>query len=558
MALTESTDKRRIAHCLIIACIAFFYYSIYYDLRIGMHDEGYTLYTVQRIISGEIPYKDFELGYGVLWFYPIVLLFKLFGETFNVMRIFSFGILGVTGVLSFYIVDTMTRNRIVAYAAALLVLMFHARIYKALIPFSVVLSILIFTECNFSQKHKLVPFGISGFVTGVISLIRPEHGWTSAFLLFVFALCAAVSERRRFSPYAFFRNLSFACLGIGLAYLPLILFGIRHGFLEDFLRQQAQFGIYCASLVLSSFFGDSGNLLGAALTNRARLPLAEMTHSLKDFVLGVATYCSPALLAAAAVGAFLAPREPRPGKTLPDHIRHIGVILVSLSPAFFSFFYFQPALWHYVQVVPSLILLYAVLTGKRLQYGRDGDRPLARRCLSAICLSGAAIIAFTVMPPVNQNNLAFGPLTLSYSNDRLEIPGLVSSRMPAAEVDRIAGLLSSLDRYTTPDDIVAVYPYTPGLYALSGRKPFNRRLYIDDQTLALDPDWCDKEVKRFKDNPPKAVFICNHPINRTEHSRFANWAKPVYEHVLDNYRLVHTQADNECGLYILKGYLRQR
>ena len=98
----------------------------------------------------------------------------------------------------------------------------------------------------------------------------------------------------------------------------------------------------------------------------------------------------------------------------------------------------------------------------------------------------------------------------------------------------------------------------PGLYALSGRKPFNRKLYNDDQTLAFDPDWREKEIKRFEDNPPKAVFICNHPINKTEHSRFANWAKPVYEHVLETYRLVHSQADNECGLYALKGYLRKK
>ncbi|MDR0466202.1 MAG: hypothetical protein LBH94_02460, partial [Deltaproteobacteria bacterium] len=201
---------------------------------------------------------------------------------------------------------------------------------------------------------------------------------------------------------------------------------------------------------------------------------------------------------------------------------------------------------------------YAVLVGKRLQYGRDGSRPRARRCLSIICLGGVALLIFTVMPPVNQYNIAFGPLMpLLYKHDRLEIPSLASSRMPPAEVKQIADLLSSLDRHTAKDDVVAVYPYTPGLYALSGRRPFNRNLYIDDQTLASDPDWCNKEIKRFEDTPPKAVFMCNNPINRTEHSRFANWAKPLYGHILDNYRLVHTQEDNECGLYVLRGYFRK-
>ena len=517
-----------------------------------MYDESYTFYTVHRILAGEIPYSDFDMGYGVLWYYPTVLLFKIFGETFNVMRIFAFSILGATGVLSFYIVDKITKNRVVAYVAALSILIFHAGTHKAMLPFCAALSTLVFIECNFSKNNKFIPFMISGFGTGVISLIRPEHGWASAFLLFMFALSSAVSEKRTFSPYLFCRNVFYACLGIALAYLPLIVFGARYGFLDAFLRKQTQFVTYCVSLVLSSFLGDSGNFIGAPLTNRPRLPLAQMTHNLKDFVLGVATYCSPVLLAAAAIGAFLAPREQAPGKTLPAHIRHTGVILISLSPTFFSFFSFQPALWHYYQVVPSMILLLAVLTGKRLQYGQDDSRPLARRSLSVICLFGIILIAFTVMPPVNQSNLAFGPLTLSYSNDRLEIPSLVSSRMPTAEVERITSLLSALDRYTTPDDTVAVYPYFPGLYALSKRKPFNRRLYIDDQALALDPDWCKKEVKRFEDNPPKAVFMCDWPINRTEHSRFSNWAKPVYEHVVNAYQPVHTQADGECRLYILK------
>ena len=577
MVLFEASEKRRIFHCIVIAAIAFCWYSLYYDLRINLHDEGYILYNVQRIMAGEIPYRDYkEVGYGVLWFYPIVLIFTIFGESFNVMRIFQFSIFGLTGMLSFYIVDKMIRNRIIAYAAAILILVFHARIYKALLPFSVVLSILVFTECQFSQKNKFIPFTTAGFATGVISLIRPEHGYASAFLLFVFALYAAVGERRMFSLHVFLRSLSYGCLGIVLAYLPLLLFGARYGFLKDFLWDQARYGAYCVSLVLSSIFGDAGALSGVPLTNRTRLPLADMMRSLRDFVAavsaygisagvsthysvlrdfvtGVATYGSPVLLAAAGAGAFLAPRGQTPGTTLPDHIRHIGVILISLSPVFFSFFSFQPALWHYVQVVPPLILLYAVLTGKRLQYGRDGSRPLARRALSVICVGGGAFLLFTVLPPINQNNLTFGPLTLSYSNARLEIPSLVSSRMPAAELERITSLLSALDRYTAPGDVIAVYPYTPGLYALSGRKHFNRRLYIDDQVLASDPQWCEKEIKRFEDNPPKAVFICNHPINRTERSRFANWAKPVYEHVTARYRLVLTQADNECGLYVLKG-----
>jgi hypothetical protein len=75
---------------------------------------------------------------------------------------------------------------------------------------------------------------------------------------------------------------------------------------------------------------------------------------------------------------------------------------------------------------------------------------------------------------------------------------------------------------------------------------------MDDTILAHEPDWCEKEIKRFEDKPPKAVVICNWPINGTEYSRFANWAKAVHEYVVRRYRLVHSQDDNECRLYVLR------
>lgn len=552
MALPVLPDRRRMFHCIVLAAVACCYYATYYDLRVSMYDESFTLYISQRMFSGDIPYRDFDPTYGVLWFYPIVFFFKFFGATFNVMRIVLFGISCMTGILSFYIVDKITENRVLAYVAAVSIIMLHAPIYRVLIPFAVALSALVFTQCDFSQKHKIVPFGLSGFVTGVISLIRPEYSWPSACLLFIFALCSAASAKRTFSPYAFIRNVTFACLGIGLSYLPFLLLGAQYGFLGHFLREQSRFVVNCVSIVLASFFGDSGNLAGGALTGLPRLPFAAMTYSWNNFVLGAATYCAPALLAAAAVCALLAPREPSSGTALPAHIRQVGVILVALSPSFFTFFCYHPRMYQFFQLLPSMILLFAVVTGKWLRSRQDGGRPLARCGVRVLCLCGILMVFPAFVPSFNQVNLFLGPLALSHADDRLEIPPLVSSRMPAEEVERIGGMLTSLDRYTESEDIVAVYPYMPGIYALSRKKPFGRRLYYDDGILAREPDWCEKEVKRFEDAPPKAVVICNWPINGRESSRFANWAKPVYDHVVSRYRVVLSQEVNECRLYILK------
>ncbi|MDR0466711.1 MAG: hypothetical protein LBH94_05085, partial [Deltaproteobacteria bacterium] len=158
MLFPESTEKSRILHCIIIAVIALFYYSTYYDLRIGMHDEGFMFYYAQRMLAGEMPYKDFVTAYGFLWHYPIVFLFNIFGATFNVMRMFWFGALGLAGVLSFYILDKITKQRVVAYVGALAIIAFHSKIYRALTPFAIILCIFVFIECNFWQEKKRIPF----------------------------------------------------------------------------------------------------------------------------------------------------------------------------------------------------------------------------------------------------------------------------------------------------------------------------------------------------------------------------------------------------------------
>ena len=42
--------------------------------------------------AGDVPMRDVELGYNVLWFWPIVGLFKLAGVNFLLMRGYFFAL----------------------------------------------------------------------------------------------------------------------------------------------------------------------------------------------------------------------------------------------------------------------------------------------------------------------------------------------------------------------------------------------------------------------------------------------------------------------------------
>lgn len=52
-------------------------------------DEGYSLYGAQRILYGEVPYRDFWLVYAPAQFYVLAAIFKLFGASIMIARIYD-------------------------------------------------------------------------------------------------------------------------------------------------------------------------------------------------------------------------------------------------------------------------------------------------------------------------------------------------------------------------------------------------------------------------------------------------------------------------------------
>jgi hypothetical protein len=70
--------------------------------RINFRDEGGTLTLLgQRVMNGEVPFREVELGYNVGWFLPIAGLFKVIGVDFVGLRVFFFVLSTLAAVLGF-------------------------------------------------------------------------------------------------------------------------------------------------------------------------------------------------------------------------------------------------------------------------------------------------------------------------------------------------------------------------------------------------------------------------------------------------------------------------
>ena len=73
----------------IFIILALIYYLIFVNKGLVFLDEGYFLHSAERIFNGQIPYKDFSLQYGPTFFYILAFLFKIFGPSILIGRLFA-------------------------------------------------------------------------------------------------------------------------------------------------------------------------------------------------------------------------------------------------------------------------------------------------------------------------------------------------------------------------------------------------------------------------------------------------------------------------------------
>ncbi len=124
-----------LAALTVIGCL---YYGSYYNYYFNWADEGSVALIAEKLSEGERPYVDIEIGYGVLWFYPIAFLFKAFGVNFLVARIWFICLGFAAALFSYALLWRLTQHRVVAFLVALLVLLFPGSGYRTYIPLLVI------------------------------------------------------------------------------------------------------------------------------------------------------------------------------------------------------------------------------------------------------------------------------------------------------------------------------------------------------------------------------------------------------------------------------------
>jgi len=150
------------------------------SLTLKIYDESLILTGAMRVVAGQIPHQDFYANYGPGQFYTIAGLFRLFGESILVERLYDLFLKALIVTLVYKIVLSYCRRSIAIGTASVTVLWFFGlkeMAGNALIPVSLlnlVASILILPV--FLRPASTKRMLAAGAVAGMTGLFRYDTG----------------------------------------------------------------------------------------------------------------------------------------------------------------------------------------------------------------------------------------------------------------------------------------------------------------------------------------------------------------------------------------------
>ena len=185
---------------LVIFVAALAYYGSYWHFWFNPHDESGTACLIaQRLLHGERPWVDFEPGYNIGWFYPLVWIFHFTGVNFLAARAWFFALSMVTALLGCGVVSRVTGSRWLGLATGLLLVALPGSQFKNYIPLAeaantaCLIHLLYVDPANRRNWFGAAAFG--GVVLGLTYLVRVEIAYFFT-AIWVLLLLVSLFDRR--------------------------------------------------------------------------------------------------------------------------------------------------------------------------------------------------------------------------------------------------------------------------------------------------------------------------------------------------------------------------
>ena len=208
-----------------IILFSFFVLSFFFNRGFAYYDEGFILHAAQRVIQGELPYRDFDLIYTPGTVFLTAAAFKIFGESILAGRVLALLVSLLTGYLVFKICYRTTKNNFVSFLALLIYLVWGPTHINFPWPSMFALTAGLATLLAWPN------FLVVGLMT-LITLILKQNFGIAVFLTVIIqmSLMGQIGKIRQF------RNFSKFIFGFSVGTLVFLIYLLSTGSLEGFLN----------------------------------------------------------------------------------------------------------------------------------------------------------------------------------------------------------------------------------------------------------------------------------------------------------------------------------
>jgi len=572
----------------LLAAFAAIYYAQYYRAGLNLGGEGGTNAVLAlRLMEGQRPIADTFLGYNLLWFYPIVALFKITGPDYTALRIFFFAICAANALLGFAVVRAATGRAWLAFGTGVLLVLVPGMIFRNYMGLIGVLSMLVLLKAYVlpapSARAGFRWMVAAGAAMSVCFLLRIEPSLLLTVVWLGLAALYPLGSRAEFFP-----RLRTSLSGTAAA---IAVFAAMHGvfawhaqaagFGKEFAGQYTGMVGYFGYELSQQWKGLQGggspapasvvpaqqpaakNAAAVAVTAETqpkqsewvqdrlgRPPLGEIWKAKRerDRYFGVCLYY-PVFwsaiftgIASAMLGVAVFRGDGANKQRALTILTTTGCAL-SLFP---QYFFFRPDAPHLSEFMVPFLPAVACSACAVWDAAKASSRTVWRSAAWILVVGSGALVPLylkAIMPRESAGTWFHQGPTVDFAADNG-----VRVKVTAKEAVALEGLRDAMRAHSGPDDHVVCYPYAPTVNFMTARRSYEHNLYIDDATAGTDFE--HGAIERAQRMRPAVFVIDNRPINGSEPSRFANWAHTFMDYLHANYRLVGTFQYGSRELYV--------
>jgi hypothetical protein len=556
----------------LLVGIALAYYATYALSGLDLGGEGGTtaLYA-QRLLEGQRPFVDTFLSYNVLWFYPFVWLFQIFGPNFTVVRIFFFVLSIITALLAYRTVLRVSNSGLLAFGCALVLILIPGiqfRNYLGLIGVGNLAALLeAFGLPHRSPKHRLIWIIIAALAVALTFLIRIDLGF-----FFCAAALASVVAYLLLGEETVRRRLSNALVTIIalpvtflVVHLPVSYYAEQHGFAAAFWEEYLSYWQFIEEKAvsvagvepvksshptqLSRRIQPVANATPApALADRSTRKLPVWTQMFtekfgKRRILVFLLYY-PVLSGAILAGAALFLAVSGMMRNRANEKSEALVLIIGLGSAFTLFpqyFFFRPDPQHLSEMMCPFLVVSACSFGMAIQRWnspKSWSRWSTRLWLLFLLVQLWFYLDYGLAVPW------MGSIGRKKPNEQFfRADNGVLAYLPKEQKPDYEALYQAVTRNSAQNDWVICYPYAPTVNFMTNRRSYFYNLYVDNATRS--PTFDQEAIAAIEQKKPAVILIDDDPINATESSRFSVWATATLAYIKSHYRYVGTYVRND-------------